>query len=146
MYALQLPTRFSPCFPPLGELVWVDPKTYKVTHRLTIGPKPNQIACTPDGRWVYVPCNDQHYWVIDAKAKKVVKKIKTGGRPHNTQCSRDGRFIERLGFYNPIARGGEIPLRIDLAKVDAWVAEGAQPSERVKALVKKARKEAEKSA
>ena len=64
----------------------------------------------------------------------------------NSRDARDGRFIERLGFYNPIARGGEIPLRIDLAKVDAWVAEGAQPSERVKALVKKARKEAEKSA
>jgi len=78
---------------PLGELVWVDPKTYKITHRLTIGPKPNQLACTPDGRWVYVPCNDGHYWVVDARAKKVVKKIKTGGRPHNTQCSRDGRFM-----------------------------------------------------
>ena len=40
---------------PLGELVWIDPKTYKMTHRLAIGPKPNQIDCTPDGRWVYVP-------------------------------------------------------------------------------------------
>ena len=64
----------------------------------------------------------------------------------DSRAPRDGRFIERLGFYNPIARGGEIPLRIDLAKVDAWVAKGAQPSERVKALVKKARKEAEQSA
>ena len=64
----------------------------------------------------------------------------------DSRYSRDGRFIEQLGFYNPIARGGEIPLRVDLAKVDAWVAQGAQPSERVKALVKKARKEAEQSA
>jgi len=74
-------------------LVWIDPRTYEVTHRLTVGPKPNQIACTPDGRWVYVPCNDGHYWVIDAKERKVVDKIKTGGRPHNTQCSRDGHSM-----------------------------------------------------
>lgn len=64
----------------------------------------------------------------------------------DSRTARDGRFIERLGFYNPIARGGEIPLRLDLDKVDAWVAKGAQPSERVKALVKQARKDAEQSA
>jgi DNA-binding beta-propeller fold protein YncE len=92
-------------------LVWVDPKSQKVTHRLTIGPKPNQIACTPDGRWVYVPCNDQHYWVIDAKAKKVVKKIKTGGRPHNTQCSRDGRFM----YLSPMGP----PKRVTIVDVKA---------------------------
>ena len=37
---------------PLGVLFWFDPKTYKVTHRLTIGPNPNHIACTPGARWV----------------------------------------------------------------------------------------------
>ncbi len=96
---------------PLGELVWINPRTQKVTHRLTVGPKPNQIACTPDGRWVYVPCNDQHYWVIDAQAKKVVAKIKTGGRPHNTQCSRDGRFM----YLSPMGP----PKRVTIVDVKA---------------------------
>ncbi|MDH3584118.1 MAG: hypothetical protein OER86_07875 [Phycisphaerae bacterium] len=78
---------------PLGELVWVDPRTLEVTYRLEVGPKPNQIACTPDGRFVYVPCADGHYWVVDANKKQVVSKIHTGGRPHNTQCARDGRTM-----------------------------------------------------
>ena len=64
---------------PVGELLWVNPRTYKVEHRLPIGSKPNQLACTPDGRWVYVPCNDGKYWVIDGLHRKVVKKISTGG-------------------------------------------------------------------
>ena len=78
---------------PLGELIWVDPRSYEILHRMKIGPKPNQLACTPDGRWVYVPCNDGNYWVIDGKERTVVKKIKTGGRPHNTKASRDGRYM-----------------------------------------------------
>lgn len=60
----------------------------------------------------------------------------------DSRTARDGRFIERLGFFNPIARGGEIPLRVDVAKVDEWVAKGAQLSDRVKSLVKEARKSA----
>lgn len=55
---------------------------------------------------------------------------------------RDGRFIEQLGFFNPVARGGEIPLKLDLEKLDAWVTQGAQPSQRVKSLAKKARRDA----
>ena len=39
---------------------------------------------------------------------------------------RDGRFIDRLGFFNPIARGQEERLRIDVAAIEAWVAKGAQ--------------------
>lgn len=86
---------------PQGELIWVNPRTYEITHRMTIGPKPNQLACTPDGRWVYVPCSDGNYWVIDAKLKTVVTKIKTGGRPHNTQASRDGRFMHLSPMGKP---------------------------------------------
>lgn len=55
---------------------------------------------------------------------------------------RDGRFIERLGFFNPVARGQEEALRIDIARVEHWIAQGAQTTERVSALVKKLRKEA----
>lgn len=50
---------------------------------------------------------------------------------------RDGRYIERIGFYNPIARGGEIPLQIDRERAQYWLSKGAQPSERVASLLKK---------
>ena len=49
---------------------------------------------------------------------------------------RDGRFIERLGFYNPLARGGEEPLRIAMDRLNHWVGVGAQPSETVERLMK----------
>ena len=53
---------------------------------------------------------------------------------------RDGRFIERVGFFNPVARGQEERLRIDQERVDYWVSKGAQPSDRVAALLKEAAK------
>ena len=56
------------------------------------------------------------------------------------QVARNGRFIERIGFFNPIARGGEEPLRIDLDRIDYWVRQGAQMSDRVNKLVKEYRK------
>jgi YVTN family beta-propeller protein len=74
-----------------GELVWIDPKTDKVTRRMPIGPAPNQLAVTPDGKFAYVPCSDGHYEVIDLHAAKIVERIFTGGRPHNTLCSADGK-------------------------------------------------------
>jgi small subunit ribosomal protein S16 len=49
---------------------------------------------------------------------------------------RDGRFIERLGFFNPVAKGNEERLRIDRERVDYWVSQGAQTSERVASLLK----------
>ncbi len=49
---------------------------------------------------------------------------------------RDGRYIERVGFFNPIATGGEESLRVDRERVDHWVSHGAQPSERVSKLLK----------
>lgn len=49
---------------------------------------------------------------------------------------RDGSFIERLGFFNPIAAGNEERLRIDRARVDYWLAKGAQASDRVASLLK----------
>lgn len=48
---------------------------------------------------------------------------------------RDGRFIERLGYYNPSAKGGESRLVIDVAKIQDWQSKGAQVSERVRYLV-----------
>lgn len=54
---------------------------------------------------------------------------------------RDGRYIERIGYFNPIAKGGETRLQIDIARIDHWIAQGAQPSERVAGLVKQERKQ-----
>jgi small subunit ribosomal protein S16 len=60
----------------------------------------------------------------------------------DSRSPRDGRYIERIGFYNPQARGQETQLRIDDGRVDYWVSQGAQPSERVANLIKGARKAA----
>ncbi len=54
--------------------------------------------------------------------------------------ARDSRFIERLGFFNPVARGAEERMRLDLERVDHWVNVGAQMSDRVSKLVKEYRK------
>lgn len=54
---------------------------------------------------------------------------------------RDGRSIERLGFFNPVARGKEEKLRLDLERVDHWVGNGAVMTDRVAALVRNLRKE-----
>jgi small subunit ribosomal protein S16 len=50
--------------------------------------------------------------------------------------ARDGRFIERVGFFNPVARGQEERIRIDNARVDHWIGLGAQLSDRVRKLIK----------
>lgn len=57
--------------------------------------------------------------------------------------ARDGRFIERVGFFNPVARGQEEVTRIDLERVDYWLSKGAQASDRVAGLIKAARNAAE---
>ena len=53
---------------------------------------------------------------------------------------RDGRFIERVGFYNPVASEGEESLRISLDRVEYWKQNGAQLSPAVNRLVKQATK------
>ena len=58
----------------------------------------------------------------------------------DSRTSRDGRFIERVGFFNPIARGQEEALRIDLERVEYWIGKGAQPTDRVSKLLKDAKK------
>jgi len=55
---------------------------------------------------------------------------------------RDGRYIERLGFFNPVATGKEDGLKLDLERVNYWLGHGAQPSERVAGLIKKFEKKA----
>ena len=58
----------------------------------------------------------------------------------DSRSSRDGRYIERLGFFNPLARGGEQRLVLDSERVQYWKSNGAQPTDRVAKLIKDASK------
>jgi small subunit ribosomal protein S16 len=66
-----------------------------------------------------------------AKARPFYNVIATDSRNR-----RDGRFIERLGFYNPIASGQEQGLRLQLDRIEYWTSHGAQMTPTVKRLVK----------
>lgn len=55
---------------------------------------------------------------------------------------RDGRFIERVGFYNPMAAGGEQPLRVSMDRLTYWKGVGAQLSPTVKRLIGQVKAEA----
>ncbi|HBW84250.1 MAG: 30S ribosomal protein S16 [Gammaproteobacteria bacterium] len=56
----------------------------------------------------------------------------------DSRRARDGRFIERIGFFNPVARGQEERLRLDLDRMAYWQSQGAQVSDRVSRLAKDA--------
>lgn len=59
---------------------------------------------------------------------------------------RDGNYIERIGYFNPIARGQEVKLHIDMDKMNQWQKVGAKLSDRVTALVKEYNKNSETAA
>lgn len=50
--------------------------------------------------------------------------------------SRNGRFIEQVGYYNPIASGKDVRLNLNFERIQQWIANGAQASDRVKHLIK----------
>lgn len=54
----------------------------------------------------------------------------------DSRYPRDGRFIEEIGYYNPVENPAE--LKVDVDRAQAWIKTGAQPTETVKALLKKA--------
>jgi small subunit ribosomal protein S16 len=60
----------------------------------------------------------------------------------DSRSARDGRNIERLGYYNPVASGAEKRIELDVARVDHWVGQGAQLSDKVRNLYKEAVKTA----
>lgn len=75
----------------------------------------------------------------------VVIRLARGGakkRPFYTivvadqRFKRDGRYIERIGFFNPVARGKEQKLKLSRDRITHWVSNGAQMSTRVATLVK----------
>jgi len=53
------------------------------------------------------------------------------------RCKRDGRYLEHIGFYNPMV--SENRFGIDEERVNHWLSEGAQPTERVSKLMKQAK-------
>ncbi|MGF1756388.1 30S ribosomal protein S16 [Photobacterium sagamiensis] len=60
----------------------------------------------------------------------------------DSRCARDGRNIEKIGFFNPLAKGQEERLRLDLDRVNHWVGLGATVSDRAAKLIKDASKAA----
>jgi small subunit ribosomal protein S16 len=77
----------------------------------------------------------------------VIIRMSRGGsknRPYfnvvvaDSRNRRDGRFIERVGFYNPLAAEGQEGLRLELGRVAHWQEKGAQLSDAVAKLVKRA--------
>jgi small subunit ribosomal protein S16 len=84
---------------------------------------------------------------LDPGQHMVTIRLSRGGSKKNPfyqivvadiRAKRDGRYIERLGFFNPIAQGGEVTLRLDRARAQYWIERGAQPTDRVKQLLKQA--------
>lgn len=60
----------------------------------------------------------------------------------DSRRARDGRFIENVGFFNPMAKGQEEKVRMDVERIEHWISQGAQPSDRVASLLKSYKKAA----
>jgi small subunit ribosomal protein S16 len=57
----------------------------------------------------------------------------------DSRNARDGRYIERVGFFNPVAKGEEEKLRVDNDRIDHWIGQGAKTSERVAKLIEQSK-------
>lgn len=64
----------------------------------------------------------------------------------HSRNKRDGGFIERLGFYNPVAQGKDVALKLDLERVAHWQSQGAQTTETVLRLIRQQRQQQGKAA
>ncbi len=77
----------------------------------------------------------------------VVRLAKSGAKKNpyyfitvaDSRKPRDGAFIERLGFFNPSAKGSEERMRFNLERLDHWISQGAQLSDKIQELAKDAR-------
>ena len=76
----------------------------------------------------------------------VIRLARGGAKKHpfynvvvaDSRNRRDGRFIERVGFYNPVAREGQEALRLNSERISYWQSNGALLSDAVAKLVKRA--------
>lgn len=59
----------------------------------------------------------------------------------DSRCRRDGRYIERIGFFNPVATQQEVGLNVNHERADYWLSQGANASERVAHLIKQSKKQ-----
>jgi len=64
----------------------------------------------------------------------------------DSRSARDGRNIERVGYYNPVANGAEKRVELDLARVQHWIGQGAQLTDKVADLYKQANKQSNQAA
>ena len=60
----------------------------------------------------------------------------------DSRNARNGRYLQNVGFFNPVARGQEERLRLDMDRVNHWIGQGAGTSDRVATLIKDAQKAA----
>ncbi len=72
-----------------------------------------------------------------AKRSPFYKVVATDSR-----YAGDGKALERLGFFNPMARGQEVKLNLNIDRINHWVGQGAQMSDRVGTLIKQSQKTA----
>ena len=80
----------------------------------------------------------------------VIRLTRAGAKSHpfyhivatDSRNRRDGRYIERIGYYNPVARGAEVALHVAADRLNHWTSVGAQLSPTVARLVKTAAKAA----
>ena len=107
-----------------GEILQINPFSLKIEQRIEVCREPQNITTTPNGKFLYVPCFNGQYWVIDTASGKVVKKIETGGRPHNTEVSRDGRYV----YLSPLRKVNGVTVVDVLAEnqVDGFIPFGGQ--------------------
>jgi small subunit ribosomal protein S16 len=76
----------------------------------------------------------------------VVIRLARGGKTHypvyrvmvaDQRRAATGKYLEIVGKFNPSPRGKEEGLKLDMEKINAWIAKGAQPTDRVKSLIRK---------
>ena len=73
----------------------------------------------------------------------IIRLSRTGGNKNpfyhivvaDRRRARDSRFIERIGYYNPLARGKDVRLQLEQERIAHWLQKGAKPSERVAHLI-----------
>jgi small subunit ribosomal protein S16 len=79
-----------------------------------------------------------------------IRLMRRGGRNQpfyhvvvtDSRKRQGGASLEQVGYFNPVARGKDVELKLDLARIDYWRSQGAQESERVRSLVAGYRKQA----